>query len=165
MSTGQMNADQTSARPPASPASRLRDLAALLSALGWLFVAWLTLDVLPGKLYRRLLTPPLEPTSRRESDAVLLHRVARAVGIGVRFVPWRAVCFHEGIATQRMLCARGIPADLHYGVARADSGALDSHVWVEACGRIVVGAATRERFTLLHTFRPRELNPDTNNRP
>jgi hypothetical protein len=124
---------------------RRRDWGILCSAWFWLGLAWLTLDILPFRLYRYLLNPALRKPSLRspefapESCGETVQRVRGAVCSMARIVPWRVVCFHEGIAAQQMLRRAGAPAVLHYGVARSVPGEMRAHVWVTCGGQSVVG--------------------------
>ncbi len=135
------------------------DLPLLLAAAGWLFLAWLTLDVLPFQLYRKMMHPALRgPIRKKEAAQPLVKRVRWAVRTAARRLPWRAVCFHQGLAAQQLLCRAGVPAELHYGVAKSASQDLEAHVWVTANGCTVVGGETKDRFTLLAIF-PAEEEP------
>jgi hypothetical protein len=67
-------------------------------------------------------------------------------------LPWRAVCFHQGIAAQRILCRAGIAAQLHFGIAKSEAKGLEAHVWVVANGITVVGGKTSRQFTQLGVF-------------
>jgi hypothetical protein len=51
-----------------------------------------------------------------------------------------------------MLCRAGVPAELHYGVARSLGKGLDAHAWVTVNGEIVVGKVEQDRFTVLGIF-------------
>jgi hypothetical protein len=55
-----------------------------------------------------------------------------------RRLPWRTVCFQEGLAAQWMLRRRGAPAVLHYGI-RSDAERLSAHVWISLNGELVIG--------------------------
>jgi hypothetical protein len=125
-----------------------RDLAVLGEAVVWLLLAWSALKWLPFRRVALLLRPTCRAVSVSPGE---IARVRWAVVAAARRVPWRAVCFHQGIAAQRMLCRRGIVADLHYGVARTGDG-LIGHVWVTAGAVIVVGGAGRGPYTLMTTF-------------
>ena len=67
-------------------------------------------------------------------------------------VPWRALCFQQGLALQWMLRRRGIDARLHYGIGYADDGAplpdrdLAAHVWIVVDDEIVLGAESAAGF-------------------
>ena len=87
--------------------------------------------------FRQALASAASPLGKRApiTPAVLAEIVARAG----QLVPFRAVCFQQGLALQRMARRRGIDARLHYGVGLAHPelgssgklpGDLQAHVWV-----------------------------------
>jgi hypothetical protein len=144
--------------PPRSPPSLIRrlwhrraDLPLLLEATLWLGAARLSLRFLPFRHVAARLRPWVRPGTAAAPDDEL-RRVAWAVTLAARHVPWRAVCFHEGIAAQRLLARRGLASELIYGVKRAEGGALSAHVWVRAHGIDVVGGPEAEGYTVLTGF-------------
>lgn len=74
----------------------------------------------------------------------------------VRRVPWRAVCFQQGLAAQLMLRRRGLSASLYYGARRDDTGALVAHVWVRSGDIDVIGCADSEIYGVLAVFPARD---------
>ncbi|MGA2047181.1 MAG: lasso peptide biosynthesis B2 protein [Terracidiphilus sp.] len=140
--------------------ARRKDLLLAVNAMGWLLLAWLAIDLLPFKLYRNMMRHVArKPEMGLAPAAEFTKRVAWAVRAAARRVPWRAVCFHQGIAAQQMLCRAGVPAELHYGVAKTANGVakmanrgFEAHVWVTSYGKMVVGGETRDRFTVLGIF-------------
>lgn len=130
-----------------------RDWALLVEAMGWLWLAWLALRWLPFFRLAEWLRPRVRRTSAGPEN---IDRVRWAVTAAARRVPWRAVCFQQGIAVQRMLCHRGIAAELHYGVAKAldpsRAGDLEAHVWVTAGAVTVIGGEVAARFTPIMVF-------------
>lgn len=83
---------------------------------------------------------PLGPV--RPVDVAQLSRTVAAVA---RRMPFRALCFEQGLTVQRMLRRRGLPAVLHYGVALGEG--IAAHVWVSLDRRIVHGGETAANFT------------------
>jgi hypothetical protein len=67
-------------------------------------------------------------------------------------VPWRALCFQQGLAAQLMLRRRGIPSVLYYGAAQEDRTGLCAHVWVRDGEIDVIGGEIAHRFAILATF-------------
>jgi len=128
--------------------TRPADLALAAEAAAWLVLAWLALELLPFRRVAALLRPEPRPAGR-PADLARLRWAIKAVS---RRLPCRIVCFHRGIAAQRMLCGRGVAADLHYGVMRLADGSLGAHVWVTAEGEAVIGGEEAEACTLLTTF-------------
>jgi hypothetical protein len=126
-----------------------------MEAILWLAVAGLAIAVLPfrniGLLAARPIRRPKPP------DQVRLTKVGRirwAIVAAARRVPWRAVCFQQGLAAQFMLRRRGIPSVLYYGAAQDDRSGLSTHVWVRDGDVDVVGGAIANGFAILATFPP-----------
>ncbi len=69
-----------------------------------------------------------------------------------RLVPWRAVCFQQGLAVHSMLRRRGIGSILHYGIRRAPEGGMGAHVWVCVNGQPVIGGEEAPGFSCLATY-------------
>lgn len=140
-------------------AARRVDLPLVAEATLWLGLAWLALRLLPFRRVAGLLRPVLPHSPISVNAAPLdqdgIARIAWAVGAAARRVPWRAVCFHEGIAVQRMLSRRAVAADLHYGVARGPDGGLPAHVWVSVQDQVVIGDEALSDYVRLATFSPR----------
>lgn len=64
--------------------------------------------------------------------------IATAVRRASRRLPWRSVCFQEGLAAHWMLRRRGVPSRFHYGL-RSEAERLSAHVWVTVGNRHVIG--------------------------
>jgi hypothetical protein len=71
-------------------------------------------------------------------------RLSSLIGAVARRMPFRALCFEQGLTLQRMLRRRGYPVILHYGVET--KGALAAHVWVTLEGIVIHGGETAHRF-------------------
>jgi hypothetical protein len=76
-----------------------------------------------------------------------------AVDRASRFIPWRIVCFPEGLAAHWMLRRRGVPSFVHYGLRNAKPG-LTAHVWVSVDGQIVTGEETTDMHSCVAVFPP-----------
>ena len=121
-----------------------------LEALGWLAIAWIMLEFLPFRQVAQLLRPRVRASSAQPApDLARIGRIIRAVA---EKTPWRSVCFHQAIAAQRILCRRGMAADLHYGVRKQPDGMIEAHVWVTAQGHPVVGCEIMADFVPLTSF-------------
>lgn len=68
-----------------------------------------------------------------DADALLW-----AVRTASRIVP-RATCLTQALGARVMFLRRGMPVDVHVGVARGAAGTFEAHAWVERNGRIVLG--------------------------
>lgn len=73
-------------------------------------------------------------------DDVAIGDLVRALEATAARLPWRSVCFDQGLALQRALRRRGHDARLHYGLSGPGAGDFMAHVWVELGGRILIGA-------------------------
>lgn len=127
--------------------ARLHEFALFAEALLALSLASIVVK-LPFRAVSRLMS------TRRElhgSDRTMAAAAIRAVERASRRLPWRTVCFHQGLATHWMLRLRGIPSVLHYGI-RTDEGALGAHVWVSLDGRILIGEREAETHACVATF-------------
>src|SRR5258708_14397318 len=65
-----------------------------------------------GRLASRSLGP-----SRSKQDEGLLDKIAWAVRASARHVPWRAVCFQQGLTAPIMLRRRGVASTLYFGAS------------------------------------------------
>lgn len=87
----------------------------------------------------------------RRADQARSEAVVVAVRRAARRLPWRTVCFDQGLAAQWMLRLRGFPSHLEYGI-RTDGDAVTAHVWVTLDGRILIGEEEAERYASVATF-------------
>lgn len=83
------------------------------------------------------------------------HGCRWAVEKCARRLPWRAVCFQQGLALQMMLRRRNLSSVLHYGVAQSKNG-LKAHVWISVAGEVVLGGETAQSFAELASFPPQQ---------
>jgi Transglutaminase-like superfamily len=92
----------------------------------------------------------------RSDKPTTLPATAREVGWAVsawaRRVPWRAVCFQQGLAAQFMLRRRGQAATLFYGARHDETDSLVAHVWVRSGETDVIGCEGREAYGVLAVF-------------
>jgi hypothetical protein len=136
-----------------------RDRLLLLEAALWLAAAGLAIAVLPFRHVGRLAAFPVRgpepPQQKRLIDAC---RIRWALLACSRRVPWRTMCFEQGLAAQFMLRRRGIPSILYYGAASDDQRGLSAHVWVRDGDLDVVGCEIASRYAMLATF-PSQVDP------
>jgi Transglutaminase-like superfamily len=60
-----------------------------------------------------------------------------------------ARCLVRAVAAEAILDRAGRQPEMHIGARRSDRGQLEAHAWVEAEGRVVVGAEERAEFARL----------------
>jgi hypothetical protein len=132
-----------------------RDRLLLLETIFCLALAALAIAVLPFTHLGLLASFPVcgqaPPQQRRLAET---RRVRWAVVACARRVPWRAMCFQQGLAAQFMLRRRGIPSVLSYGVAPDNERGLSAHVWVRDRDVDIIGGAIASRYAVLATFPP-----------
>ncbi len=136
----------------------------LLEAVIWLAVARLAIAVLPFRYIGRLAARQVgRQDPSRQARITAAQRIRWAVVICARHVPWRAMCFEQGLAAQFMLRRRGAPSVLYYGAAPDDQKGLAAHVWVRDGDVDVIGCESASRFAVLATF-PSHGGPLSENR-
>lgn len=115
-------------------------------------VASLAVRLLP---FRRVVTAATRREAASRSRAAAGEEIARvrwAVEACARRLPWKIVCFQKGVAMQTLLCRRGVPTALHYGVAQDEERGLSAHVWVSYAGETIIGGDRAGEYTCLVTF-------------
>ena len=135
-------------RAPLSWADRLLLAEALLT----LVLASLAIRLLPFRKVVGAAASTDRSGGTADSTGETARKTVWAVRAWARRVPWKAVCFQQGLAVHVMLRRRGIASHLHYGVSQADG--LKAHVWVSAAGRDVIGGEEAAGFTCLATYPP-----------
>lgn len=134
---------------------RRQDWGMFCEALVWIGCAAIAIRLCSFEWICSRLSAKASHPQQSTDDLATLRRIRWAVRSASRHVPWRSVCFHETIAAQRMLIARGFPAIAHYGIGYnpADSvRELSAHTWVSVKDWVVVGDETRTHFTEITRF-------------
>ena len=85
------------------------------------------------------------------ADAETAYWLRRAVMAWARRLPWRTLCFEQGLTAFALLRRRGLAATLHYGAATIE-GELKAHVWVTSGKGEVVGCENKDDYGLLARF-------------
>lgn len=133
------------------------ELASVAQAFVSLTLATLAVRTIPFRFIARAigLRPGERPTQTLDTvDAAHAARIGWAVNAAARRLPWTTTCLMQAIAAAILMRARGLPATLHLGVARAD-GIATAHAWLQ-CGELVLtGADEHQQFTELACFVPR----------
>jgi hypothetical protein len=131
------------------------DRLLLFEGMLWLAVAGLSIAVLPFRLIGRLAAAPirrLDPLPQERLREV--KRIRWAIAVVSPWVPWKTVCFQQGLSAQFMLRRRGVPSVLYYGAAMDSRGELSAHVWVRDGDVDVIGGETASQYALLTMFPP-----------
>jgi len=127
------------------PGQRRRLLPEAMLTLAW---SSLLVACLPFRSVMRLAGAPPRRTSPAAAATIVLDTVWAVEACGRR-VPWRAVCFQQGLAVHLMLRRRGVSSTLHYGVRQNASDGLKAHVWVTVGEVAVIGGEQAPRFARL----------------
>ena len=85
------------------------------------------------------------------ADLETAYWLRRAILAWARRLPWRALCFEQGVAAHLMLRRRRLASTLHYGAATI-GGELQAHVWVTSGEMPLIGCENRDDFRLLARF-------------
>lgn len=123
------------------------DYARFAEAICALALASIAIRVLPFRAVVRLMGRRQLPGEGGRAAAGVRVAVKRAS----RRLPWRIVCFQEGLAAHWMLRRRGAPSLLHYGLQQSRDG-LGAHVWVTVDGTVVVGEEESARHACVAVF-------------
>ena len=129
------------------------DRMLVVEATAALIAASLVIALLPFRYVGRLAAPrPRGPEPSPEERAHDIKRIRWAIVACARRLPWRAMCFEQGFAAQRMLRRRGIESVLYFGAAPNDRKGLAAHVWVRDGDVDVVGGELASDFAVLAKF-------------
>lgn len=127
----------------------LHESGILLETIVALFVATIAIRMLP---FRRILWLaglwPSKAGPDMSARAVIDRRIQWAVSAVAKRLPWRPLCFPQGLAAQWMLHRRGVPSTFYYGAMIGEHG-VDAHVWVCDGDWPVVGGKAPEGMTVL----------------
>lgn len=124
------------------------DLALLVEALVLLAASSAAIRVLPFARVGRLASRPL----KRAADGREPGKIVWAVQAWGRRVPWRAVCFQQGLATQIMLRRRGLDSTLYFGASPSTKDGLAAHVWVKLGETEMIGCEESAKYAVLAKF-------------
>ena len=112
----------------------------------------LAIAVLPFRRLSGLLNRIRRDRSPLEADrGQIVARCCWSVRASARRLPWKTVCFQQGLALHLMLRRRGIATTLNYGIAQQE-GRLTAHVWVSDQGATIIGGDVADAYTLVASF-------------
>ena len=93
---------------------------------------------------------PLRRKTRPSISAI--DELSWSVRVIAKQVPFRALCFEQGLALQRMLRRRGVDAKLHYGIGKNEANLIEAHVWINVGDRVVIGEQGLGQFQSVAIF-------------
>ena len=109
----------------------------------------LALWLLPFGTIRRQLKTTMSFWVYEEAKPISVNFVVWAVAIASRYAPGGAKCLARALTTQVLLNRYGHHHELHIGVAKNSSQALEAHAWIEYQGQAIVGGLSN-----LSQFKP-----------
>jgi hypothetical protein len=125
----------------------------IIESMCWLAMASFLISILSVKHLRYFASLPVRGTTPPAMTRLNMIRQTRwAVLTCARRLPWRVVCFQQGLAAHFMLRRRSIPSTMFYGAALENSDQLKAHAWVRADDIDVVGCEIANRYTVVMTF-------------
>lgn len=126
------------------------EVAEATEAAAALALAAIALRLLPFRTIVKMMNVEARGPRAIEASSATAA-IQRAVRRASRRVPWRTVCFHEGLAAHWMLRRRGFRSQVHYGL-RQGQGRLSAHVWVSLDDQIVIGHETVDPHLCVAVF-------------
>lgn len=122
------------------------DRSLVLEAVMLIGIVQVGLRTVPLWLLRRVLEGVKTLRARTRPAG---SRIAWAINAAAPVLPRRS-CLSDALAADVMLCRRGYPSTLWFGVKpfKDHAAALEAHAWVESDGAIVAGA-----LDTLHEYR------------
>jgi hypothetical protein len=87
--------------------------------------------------------------ARQVDKPVPASRIAWAIDAASQRIPTANSCLPRALAARFLLVRWGYPAEFSIGVARNRDGKLEAHAWVEALGKVVIGASEPGYFSPL----------------
>lgn len=132
----------------------IKQMMLMLEAIFYLLLAQLALRCLPFKCVEFYLNlRPKQPGATVEEKEHHRNSVQWSIGRVGLLLPVKAVCFSRGIAAQAMLRRRRVGATLYYGaMTNADTGELQSHVWVKVGEDAVTGCLAAAGYKIIAQY-------------
>ena len=141
--------------------SRLRKALAL-SASDWLLIAqaWMWFRAVEVglrclslqkmlRIIQRSRKPQPGPTRERELCRALPERMSYCVGMAARLHLHDPKCLNKALVLYTLLTRRDFEAQLLIGAAKATSGQLEAHAWLQCQGQILLGQPAPGHYSTL----------------
>jgi hypothetical protein len=133
----------------------------IVEASFWLALARLVLLFVPFRSIASRLGDFVSPSGARTrldqvpispAQTALAREIGWAVTRAARYLPFRAVCLPQAIAARVMLGRRGVASVLHFGAAKGETKAIETHAWLDAAGVDVTGYPVARNFVEVACF-------------
>jgi hypothetical protein len=125
------------------------DVLLLAEACLVLALSSAAVGIAPLAQVRRLASWPLGRPHYRPD---LTAKIPWAIIACVRRLPWRAMCFPQGLTAQIMLRRRGLDSTLYFGASPNTDEGLAAHVWVKLGDADVIGCEEAAGYAVLAKF-------------
>ena len=129
----------------------LREIGDRSAAAVMLTMSSLAVRLLPFRLIVQTLAWNAPVGSGETSDREMASRLTRAIECASRRLPWRTVCFQQGLALHWLLQLRNIPSVFHFGLCPGGDQ-LSAHVWVSLREEILIGEPAAASHTQVAAF-------------
>jgi len=135
-----------------------------LSSSEWLLILWaalwlglveIGLRVLRFNTLIERLDQQLPPGRTLVARSHTGERFAYFVELASRLYPFEPTCLKKALVLYALLTRNGFHGQLWIGAAKSttEAGApIEYHAWVEHEGKVILGAANRERYIPLYCF-------------
>lgn len=87
-------------------------------------------------------------SANRVAPLEFTHMLRRSIDAWSLRLPWRTLCFEQGLSAHWILGRHGFSSTLHYGAAHLE-GELAAHVWVKSRDLDVIGCENASDFAIL----------------
>lgn len=135
------------AERPKGPRPTIREVAQFIEAIIAVGLASIAIK-LPFPWLKALMS---KTKCADGGEKVAAGQIVRAVDRASRRLPWKTVCFQQGLAVHWLLRRRSIPSVLHYGIRIAEKG-MSAHVWVTLDGEVLIGGEEASRHAQVASF-------------
>jgi Transglutaminase-like superfamily len=92
-----------------------------------------------GLLPFRVVLQQVQRLGASRSPVQPIGHTVWLVNASSRYMPGGVKCLARALTTQLLLTRQGYAPDLRIGVAKAVTGDLEAHAWIEYQGRVVIG--------------------------
>ena len=125
--------------------------AVLLLETGFaMILASIVIRMFPLARLRRMMVPR-RPCPHEAAPEVMIATLRRAIEAWSRRLPWRTMCFEQGLTAHWLLRRRGFVSTLSYGAVQ-EAGELKAHVWVRSGSHDVIGCEIADQYVALSHF-------------
>ena len=97
------------------------------------------------------ISTDLEELKYTQEDFDHIIKVSRYTKSLSKYVPFRSLCYDRALTVKKMLNAKRIYSEIHYGV-NISREPLNGHVWIIANDMLVIGEEVSNKFKSVRYF-------------